>query len=77
MLIQFLTNLKLIKLMYVSWVFVLVLCCVSSLLQMSRCSSKGKDIVIDAPSPVAKRTHHSTQSSQDSINERFRTPVDS
>ena len=44
---------------------------------MSRPSSKGKEIVIDVPSLVAKRTRHSTQSSQDSNNERFRTPFNS
>ena len=55
----------------------LVLCCVSYLLQMSRRSSKGKEIDTDVPSPVAKRTHQSTQSSQVSNNERFRTPFDS
>ena len=41
---------------------------------MSCRSSKGKDIVIDVPSPVAKRTQRSSQSSQDSNSERFRTP---
>ena len=49
----------------------------SCLLQMSRRSSKGKEIDIDVPSPVAKRTRQSTQSSQGSNNERFRTPFDS
>ena len=49
----------------------------SCLLQMSSRSSKGKEIEIDVSSPVAKRTRHSTQSSQDSNNERFRTPFDS
>ena len=45
------------------------------LLQMSRRSSRGKDIVIDVPSsPVSKRTR---RSSQDSNSERFRTPLDS
>ena len=47
----------------------------SVLLQMSRCSSRGKDIVIDVPSsPVSKRTRCS---SQESNSERFRTPLDS
>ena len=55
----------------------LVLCCVSSLLQMSRRSSKGKEIEIDVPSPIAKQTRRSTQSSQGSNNEKFRTPFDS
>ena len=44
---------------------------------MSRCLSKGKEIEIDVPSPVAKQTCRSTQSSQVSNNERFRTPFDS
>ena len=45
------------------------------LLQMSRRSSQGKDIVIDVPSSlVSKRTR---RSSQDSNSERFRTPLDS
>ena len=40
---------------------------------MSHRSSQGKDIVIDVPSsPVSKRTH---RSSQNSNNERFRTPL--
>ena len=48
------------------------------LLQMFRRSSKGKDIVTDDPStPVAKRTRLSSQSSQDSNLERFRTPLTS
>ena len=47
----------------------------SVLLQMSRCSSRGKDIVIDVPSsPVSKRTRCS---SQESNSERFRTSLDS
>ena len=47
--------LNLIKLISVLCGAVLVLCCVPSLLQMSRRSSKGKDIVTDDPStPVAK-----------------------
>ena len=44
---------------------------------MSCRSSKGKEIEIDVPSSVAKRTRRSTQLSQDSNNERFRTPFDS
>ena len=45
------------------------------LLQMSRHSSRGKDIVIDVPSsPVSKRTRRSTQ---DLNSERFKTPLDS
>ena len=70
-----LTNLNLIKLMFVS--LLLVLCCVSLLLQMSRRSSKGKEIVIDVPSPVAKQTRCTSQSPQDSKSERLRTPFDS
>ena len=59
-------------------VLFLVLCCVSILLQMSRRSSKGKDIVTDdLATPVAKRTRLSSQSSQDSNLERFRTPLTS
>ena len=59
-------------------VLFLVLCCVPTLLQMSRRSSKGKDIVTDDPStPVAKRTQLSSQSSKDSNLERFRTPLTS
>ena len=57
-------------------VLLLVLCCVPILLQMSRRSSKDKDVVIDDPStPVAKRTQSSSQSSKDSNCERFRTPL--
>ena len=45
---------------------------------MSRRSSKGKEIVFDvSSSPVAKRTHLSSQSSKDSNRERFKTPLDS
>ena len=45
------------------------------LLQMSRCSSQGKELVIDIQSsPVSKRTQ---RLSQDSNSERFRTPLDS
>ena len=50
----------------------------SALLQITRCSSKGKDIVTDNPStPVAKRTRLSFKPSRDSTIERFRTPIDS
>ena len=50
----------------------------SILLQMSCRSSKGKDIVADDPTTqVAKRTRLSSQSSQDSNLERFRTPLTS
>lgn len=52
--------------MFVPVVLHLVLCYVFVLLQITRCSSKGKDIIIDVPSPVAKRTRRSTQSSQGS-----------
>ena len=55
-------------------VLFLVLCCGLILLQMSRRSSKGKDIVADDPAtPVAKKTRLSSQSSQDSNLERFGT----
>ena len=48
------------------------------LLQMSRRSSKEKEIVTDvSSSPVAKRTRLSSQSSKDSNCERFKTPLDS
>ena len=48
------------------------------LLQMSCRSSKGIEIVIDvSSSPVAKRTHLSSQLSKDSNRERFKTPLDS
>ena len=57
---------------------VLVLCCGPIFLQMSRRSSKGKDIVADnLATPVAKRTRLSSQASQDSNEERFRTPLTS
>ena len=70
-----LTNLDLIKLMFVSCGSALVLCCVYVLLQMSRCSSRGKEPVTDVPSsPISKRTR---RSSQDLNSERFRTPFDS
>ena len=59
-------------------VLFLVLCCGPILLQMSHQSSKGKDIVTDDPAtPVAKRTRLSSQSSQDSNEERFRTSLTS
>ena len=45
------------------------------LLQMSRCSSQGKELVIDIQSsPVSKRTQ---SLSQDSNSERFKTPLNS
>ena len=48
------------------------------LLQMSRRSFKGKDVVTDDPlTSVAKRTQLSSQSSKDSNCERFRTPLNS
>ena len=50
----------------------------SVLLQMSRQSSKGKELVTDdSSSPVAKRTRLSSQLSKDSNRERFKTPLDS
>ena len=59
-------------------VLFLVLCCVPALLQMSRQSSKGKDVVTDNPSTsVAKRTRLSSQSSKDTNCDRFRTPLTS
>ena len=52
----------------------LVLYCVYVLWQMSRHSSRGKEIAIDVPSSlISKRTR---RSSQDSNSERFRTPLD-
>ena len=48
------------------------------LLQMTRCSPKGKNIVTsDQSTTVAKRTRLSSQSSKDSNCERFRTPFNS
>ena len=48
------------------------------LLQMSRRSSRGKDIVTDEPAtPVAKRTRLSSQASQDPNEDRFRLPLNS
>ena len=45
---------------------------------MTRCSPKGKTIVIsDQSTPIAKRTWLSSQSSKDSNCERFRTPLNS
>ena len=42
---------------------------------MSRCSSQGKEPIIDVPSsPISKRTRCSSQASN---SERFRTPLDS
>ena len=59
----------------VLWFLHMVLYCMTTLLQMSRRSSQGKDIVIDVPSsPVSKRTQCLTQ---DSNSERFRTLLDS
>ena len=59
-------------------VFHLALCCVTILLQMTRRSLKGKNIVTsDQSTPVAKRTRLSSQSSKDSNCERFRTPLNS
>ena len=53
----------------------LVLYCAYIPLQMSHRSSRGKKPVSDVPSSlVSKQTH---RSSQDSNNERFRTPLDS
>ena len=50
----------------------------SALLQITHCSSKGKDIVTNDPStPVGKRTRLSSKPSRDSTIERFRTPIDS
>ena len=56
----------------------LVLCCVSVLLQITRRSSKGKNIVTnDQSTLVAKQTRLSSQTSKDSNCERFRTPLNS
>ena len=56
----------------------LAFCCVTILLQMTRHSPKGKNIVTkDQSTPVAKRTRLSSQSSKDSNCERFRTPLNS
>ena len=50
----------------------------SVLLQMSRRSSKGKEIVTDvSSSPIAKQTRLSSQSSKDLNCERFKTPLNS
>ena len=56
----------------------LALCYVTGLLQMTRRSPKGKNIVpSDQSTPIAKRTRLSSQSSKDSNCERFRTPLNS
>ena len=56
----------------------LALCCVIVLLQMTRRSPKGKNIVTsDQSTPIAKWTQLSSQSSKDSNCERFRTPLNS
>ena len=56
----------------------LALCCVTGLLQMTRRSPKGKNIVpSDQSTPIAKQTRLSSQSSKDSNCERFRTPLNS
>ena len=56
----------------------LALCFVIVLLQMTRRSPKGKNIVTnDQSTPVAKQTRLSSQSSKDSNCERFRTPLNS
>ena len=63
---------------YLVWYCCLVLCCGPVLLQMSRRSSRGKDIVADEPAtPVAKRTRLSSQASQDPNEDRFRLPLNS
>ena len=50
----------------------------TGLLQMTRRSSKGKNIVTsDQSTPIAKRSRLSSQSSKDSNCERFRTPLNS
>ena len=70
------TNLDLIKFVFVSCVFALVsLSCVCFFFQMSRCSSHGKEPMIDlSSSPVSKWTWHS---SNDSNSERFKTLLNS
>ena len=56
----------------------LAFCYVIVLLQMTRRSPKGKNIVTsDQSTPVAKWTRLSSQSSKDSNCERFRTPLNS
>ena len=56
----------------------LALCCVTGLLQMTRRSPKGKNIVSsDQSTLIAKRTRLSSQSSKDSNCERFITPLNS
>ena len=50
----------------------------TGLLQMTRRSSKGKNIVTsDQSTSIAKRSRLSSQSSKDSNCERFRTPLNS
>ena len=56
----------------------LALCCVTSLLQMTCRSPKGKNIITsDQSTSVAKWTRLSSQSFKDSNCERFRTPLNS
>ena len=56
----------------------LALCCVTGLLQMTRRSPKGKNIVTsDQSTQIAKWTRLSSLSSKDSNCERFRTPLNS
>ena len=56
----------------------LALCCVTVLLQMTRRSPKGKNIITsDQSTPIAKWTRLSSQSSKDSNCERFRTSLNS
>ena len=56
----------------------LALCCMTGLLQMTRRSPKGKNIVSnDQSTPITKRTRLSSQSSKDSNCEKFRTPLNS
>ena len=56
----------------------LALCCMTGLLQMTRRSPKGKNIVpSDQSTLIAKWTRLSSESSKDSNCERFRTPLNS
>ena len=56
----------------------LALCCMTGLLQMTRRSPQGKNIVSnDQSTPITKRTRLSSQSSKDSNCEKFRTPLNS
>ena len=56
----------------------LALCCVTGLLQMTRRSPKGKNIVTsDQSTLIAKQTRLSSQSSKNSNCERFRNPLNS